>query len=250
MTSVTQRIIRQPATAPSRLKRRVRQAEIAKSGAKSKPERLRKDQINPLKFPHFSPVHNLFKPPKVKPGHRSVYAEYAVNDKEKLISVVSGKGSGDLEYEALNIMLHIEGVHIKPYEFQTTGIPRYDIERAVYFNLDLTPYVVGPKQTGCLLDYLKKSPQELMDQFELLRPVHSGSDDYLKRRHMSVGEFRQWIVKTIVYMKETGAADFEWSVVEELYPGARHVTVDIARDSNDLSFHDETGNHYVDSRIR
>lgn len=208
-----------------------------------------------IQFPFFSPTHRI--PRQIKGHQNDVALRDAIDDKRSLKGLIDAfqTKAGDrlnwnsfVRHESDRLANHIAWGHLDPYEFQRLGVTRFDLERAEYLGCDLTSLVEGPLHGyPCLMDLLRMSPEELRDRFYYLNPIRANMSSDQKRHKMSVGEFRQWVIKTLRFMDQLGVAQINWDDVELLYPGAQLVEFDVNQDSGDYSFFDPVGDAGIDS---
>lgn len=115
---------------------------------------------------------------------------------------------------------HIDRDHFSPYILSTFGVPRYDLELCRFRRIAVGPVVERA------LTLLGQDDYELHCQLSQMR---------LLKNYGVVAHYRA-LVKTLRYIEELNLSAVDWRRAEAAFPGASGVTLDLAKDTIDISF--------------
>jgi hypothetical protein len=115
---------------------------------------------------------------------------------------------------------HIANAHFQARTLADIGVPLYDIEIA--------------EVRGIGLGWVVKRAFEKITREE--NDIQAEIDDHRVADKLEVSDYRLRLVKSIRTIADKGLADVPWDKIDEVYPDASHVAVDLSVDTNDASF--------------
>lgn len=131
--------------------------------------------------------------------------------------------AGPMSCTPASLRGHIVRRHLTPQVIHDVGVDRFDIELAAYREIKLDWVVEEALKLLAVPDDVIQSELEL---------------EGLARK-FSVDQYRQGIVKNLLYINHLKCAEVDWERVNHIYPNARNVKLDIEKDCSDISFDKE-----------